>query len=1007
MLNNVIAQRSPSLGICIWLIVLFCLPSQAFSFDRTIQQYVHTAWGDKEGAPTGILALAQTTDGYLWIGGVDGLYRFDGVTFERYEPGLVYALLALPNGDLWIGRKAVISRLRNGKETTYTEQDGVPSGKVAGFAEDGEGTIWVATNVGLARFENNRWIQVGKDWNFHGKLATGMCLDRNGTLWVATESTILFLPRGARRFQTTGISTGEVWMIVEAPNGKLWMAETTRSVRPVPLGTDLPPSDKTEIVAGSIGILFDRDGSLWITTIGKGLRRVSHPEELAGQKYEDQNKAKAIEAFTSKDGLTSDLVTAIVQDREGNIWVGTNNGLDCFRKGALVPVVSPVPLFQPVFGAGDNGDMWIASDYYMVKVRVSGELEIIPTRDLYLGAYRDSQGIVWWSENGAVVGMKNGRFVRVPPKTTKAPFTLLPYVTEDHDGVLWAAVDYDGVFYLKDDAWRRFETPPEIKKPPAAAYTDWTGRIWFGFDDGGALVTLDHGKLRVLASSGQSPVGDAVKSIAGRSEHIWIGGSKLVYFDGRDFHEVVPFDTASFKVYGIEETHDGSLWLCENRGVIHVPSTEVEKFLNDFSYRVHYDLFDSADGLPGSFHDAAARSREALGTDGRLWFSATKGVAWLDPAAISKNTLPPHVVIRSVEDDGRSYRGWTDLKLPPRLANLEISYTALSLSIPSRVRFRYKLEGIDDDWQNPGTRREAFYTGLSPGKYRFRVIACNNDGVWNNVGATLDFSVAPAWFQTNWFLALCFVITMFVVWTLYRLRMRQVARALSARFDERLAERTRVARELHDTFLQTVQGSKMVADDALDRPNDPARMRRAMEQLSTWLGQATQEGRAALNSLRASTTEKNDLAGALQRAVDECRIHSSMQGGLSVVGDAKELHPVVRDEVYRIGYEAIRNACIHSGGTRLQVGLNYAQDLAVRVSDNGVGMEPDIAEKGKVGHFGLQGMRERAFRIGGKLSVITSPRSGTEITIIVPGRVAFRKPSTAQFERIRSLFRPS
>lgn len=1004
MLTNVNGHRSLSLRICIGLIAVFCVPSQTFSFDRTIRQYVHTAWGDKEGAPSGILALAQTTDGYLWIGGVDGLYRFDGVSFERYEPGLVYALLALPNGDLWIGRKGVIVRLRNGKETTYAEDDGVPSGKVAGFAEDGEGRIWVATNVGLARFENNRWIQVREDWNFHGRLATGMCLDRNGTFWVATESTILFLPRGARRFQTTGISTGQVWMIVEAPNGKLWMAETTRSVRPVPLGTNLPPSDSTEIVAGSIGILFDRDGALWITTIGKGLRRVSHPEELASQKYEGQNET--IEPFTSKDGLTSDIVTAILQDREGNIWVGTNNGLDCFRKGAIVPIVSPIPLLRPVFGAADNGDMWIASYDHMIEAQVSGDLKIMPTSDLYLGAYRDSRGIVWWSGNGWVSRMKDGHFIRIPPKTTKGPFARLPFVTEDRNGVLWAVVDYDGIFYLKDDVWRRFETPPETKRlPPRVAFTDWTGRIWFGFDDGGALVTLDGGKLRVLAASGQSPVGDVVTSIAGRGKHVWIGGAKLVYFDGSSFHEVIPFDDASFKVWGIEETADGSLWLCENRGVVHIPSTEVQKFLHDFSYRVQYDLFDSADGLPGSFHDAAAWTREVQGTDGRLWFAATKGVAWLDPAAISKNTLPPRVLIRSVQADGRPYGASVDLRLPPRLSNLEISYTALSLSIPSRVRFRYKLEGIDHDWQNPGTRRKAFYTGLPPGKYRFRVTACNNDGVWNNVGATLDFSVAPAWFQTNWFLALCVAAALFVVWALYSLRMRQVARALGTRFDERLAERTRVARELHDTFLQTVQGSKMVADDALEQPNDLARMHHAMEQLSGWLGQATREGRAALNSLRTSSTEKNNLAESLQRAVDECRMYSSLQGTLSVVGDAKELHPVVRDEVYRIGYEAIRNACTHSGGTRLEVVLSYAQDLAVRVSDNGIGITLDVAEKGRAGHFGLQGMRERALRIGSRLSVTSSPRSGTEIRIVVPARIAFRKPSASQFERIRSLFR--
>jgi signal transduction histidine kinase len=262
--------------------------------------------------------------------------------------------------------------------------------------------------------------------------------------------------------------------------------------------------------------------------------------------------------------------------------------------------------------------------------------------------------------------------------------------------------------------------------------------------------------------------------------------------------------------------------------------------------------------------------------------------------------------------------------------------------------------------------------------------------VWNDTGATLSFTVAPAWYQTEWFLALCVVAGLFLLWTLYRLRLRQVAKAMSTRFNERLDERIRVARDLHDTVLQTIQGSKLVADDALDPSTDPARMRRAMEQLSVWLGRATEEGRAALNSLRTSATEKNDLAEAFRRAIDECRIQSSMESSFSVVGTASEMHPIVRDEVYRIGYEAIRNACVHSQASRLQVELTYAQDLALRVSDNGVGIDPGVADGGKKGHFGLQGMRERAARIVGKLTVISSAASGTEVKLVVPGGIIYR-----------------
>jgi hypothetical protein len=354
------------------------------------------------------------------------------------------------------------------------------------------------------------------------------------------------------------------------------------------------------------------------------------------------------------------------------------------------------------------------------------------------------------------------------------------------------------------------------------------------------------------------------------------------------------------------------------------------------------------------------------------------------------------VHIEWVFADRKSYLPREDLQLPSLIRDLEIDYTALSLAVPQRVRFRYKLDGHDSGWDEPGTRRQAFYSDLRPGRYKFRVIACNNDGVWNETGASLDFSVAPAWYQTNWFRALCVVSGGFIVCLIHRLRVRQISRAIGARFDERLAERTRMARDLHDTFLQTIQGSKLVADHALKTTADPVRMRRALEQLSVWLERATQEGRAVLNSLRTATSQTNDLAEALRRVTKDDLIPNSMAVRFSVVGDAREMHPIVRDEIYRIGYEAIRNACMHSGASQLEVELRYAHDLALRVSDNGTGIDPAIADGGKDGHFGLQGMRERAARIGGNLSLGSSSNSGTEIKLIVPGGVIFRKTTPVQ-----------
>jgi len=281
------------------------------------------------------------------------------------------------------------------------------------------------------------------------------------------------------------------------------------------------------------------------------------------------------------------------------------------------------------------------------------------------------------------------------------------------------------------------------------------------------------------------------------------------------------------------------------------------------------------------------------------------------------------------------------------------------------------------------------------------VIACNNSGVWNNTGAKFLFHVAPAWYQTRLFSVLVMTIVILGLWLLHRLRLRQIALAMNVRFDERLAERTRMARELHDTFLQTVQGSKMVVEDALTPSADEARMRRALEKLSQWLTQAVDEGRAALHALRVSTIEENHLSEALQRAAEDPQVPSSMHVSFSTLGDARDLHPIVRDEIYRIAFEAIRNAALHSKASQLQIEIRYADDLTILVGDNGVGIDPSISDSGKAGHFGLQGMRERAARIHGKLAIRSSVNSGTSVTLTVPGHVVYRNRRPSFFEGLK------
>jgi signal transduction histidine kinase len=372
---------------------------------------------------------------------------------------------------------------------------------------------------------------------------------------------------------------------------------------------------------------------------------------------------------------------------------------------------------------------------------------------------------------------------------------------------------------------------------------------------------------------------------------------------------------------------------------------------------------------------------------------------WLDPAAYSeKQTVPPPITIQSVSADDKSYAPASGLSLPAHTSSVQVSYSAVSLSDPEAIRFRYKLEETDKDWHEVASATPVTYHNLPPRSYHFSAEASDTDGNWSGAVATAEFTILPAFYQTGSFKALCAFGAVVLLYILYMLRVRQLARQYGMRLEERVSERTRIARELHDTLLQTIQGSKLVADNALDSPHEPARIRQALEQLSTWLGRAVEEGRAALNSLRSSATETNDLADGLRRATEECRMFSTMAASFSVDGDARDMHPVVRDEVYRIGYEAIRNACTHSKARQLHVGLKYGQDLAISVGDNGVGIPEPIINGSTDGHYGLQGMRERAVRLGGKLRIVSSIDSGTEVSLVIPGRIAFRGVGNTEIE---------
>lgn len=1019
-----------ALSACMFLL-LPATATRALDPDRDIHQLAHRSWGEKEGYPGRAQDMAQTTDGFLWMTTDKGLFRFDGVHFERYEPrsgdkftdGPLRGLLALPDGSLWFAyrRESKICALRNGDLKCYDQADGITSLPTA-IVQDHEGTIWANTESGVVRFSGTRWEHIGKEWNFPEDVPNEnsivLFVDSHGTLWAGVNHTVLYLKQGSKRFEPTGIFA--VWSasIAEASDGTIWLsdnfsyaraigiplhtkfvaiancqAETSEGKHLKCLGEGLPAFQ----INGLGSLLFDHNGSLWMISDISGVFRVPHPDLLRERPI--SKTGDAMQTFASKDGLSADTCYSIFEDREGNIWVATRDGLDQFRDTTLVPVALPTSIYQAAMAPADNGDLWIAGSWnYVARIHGDSSNVSLTPFEAPFKPYRDPAGVTWLAGN-SLWQWKDGRFRKV----AQSPGGALGssgfwQIAGDRFGTLWAFADGLGFFSLDHSRWRFWTTPMEVAKQHATnIFSDSVGRVWVSTYEG-HIITMDRGSIVDYPLKPDNHLRYVEAFAEHTPQEMWAGGEGgLVLIEGDRPHFVRPVALDSLlNVTGIVDAGNEGLWLNTSNGVIHISSDEVSRALGNPSYALQWQRFDSFDGLPGSTVVVYPFPKAVQGTDGRIWFTATKGVAWIDPKNKRdlRNIVPPPVSITSMFADGSLHLQLADLRLPAHTANVQINYTALSLSVPERVHFRYMLEGSDNNWQDVGTRREAFYTNLGPRHYRFRVIACNSDGVWNNVGAFIEFTIAPAWYQTAWFFALCIVAALLLVFAAYRIRMRQVAHAIGLRFDERLDERTRIARDLHDTFLQTIQGSKLLADSALKHSGDPSGMREALEQLSMWLSRATTEGRAALNSLRTSTTETNDLADSFRRAIEECRLENPMEASFSVAGDTRDMHPIVRDEVYRIGYEAIRNACVHSKASKLQVTLTYAEELSVDIADNGVGMDPVVADRGKDGHFGLQGMRERAARIAGKLTVTSSPISGTEVKLVVPGKIIYRKATS-------------
>ncbi len=994
--------------LCAFLLLACCPSAFALNPKLDVSQYAHTSWHIRDGFPKGeISSIAQTPDGYLWLGTEFGLLRFDGVKHVEWRPPAnqelpsdwIFNLLVSRDGTLWIGTEKGLASWKDGKFTQYAELAGRYIFKVL---EDREGTVWVsggAVPIGKLCAIRNSDVQCFGDDGRFGRAVFNLYEDRNGNLWAGVKDGLWRWKPGPPKFFPLAGEPDGIQCFGEDNDGTLlvgWNGGIHRFVDGKAEAYSIP---------GRVGqtrgrrMLRDRDGGLWIGTFNEGIVHV----------HEGRT-----DVFGLSQGLSGEGANVLFEDREGNIWIATGSGLDRFRDFAVATFSVNQGLsssrIQSVL-ADRNGGIWLATRNNVNRWH-DGQVTVLNTSFYQRNAttrgflpnslFQDDTGRIWVSTPFGFGYLNNDRFVSI----SEAPGPV-GAIAQDKAGNLWIANENAGLFQVLRESvvqqipWSKLGHNDHVS---ALSADPLRGGLWLGFFLGG-IAYFSEGQIRASHTTADGVTGGRVNDFRlDQDGTLWIateaGISRLK--NGRlatlTRRNGLPCDGAHW----LREADRRSFWFHTPCGLLRVARSELDAWAvavdqdTNAKPTVHATVFDISDGVRSLATANHFSPQVAKATDGKLWFLAGEGVNLVDPNRLPFNSFPPPVHIEQFVADRKTYdspsNGSGVLRLPPLIRDLQIDYTALSLVAPEKILFRYRLEGRDSDWKDAGNRRQVFYNDLSPGNYRFRVMACNNSGVWNEAGAYVDFTIVPTYYQTGWFRLSIVLLLLLVLGALYKLRLRQVAQVVRGRMEERLEERERIARNLHDTLLQSVQGLilKFHAVSKQIPPDLPAY--EVLEKTLDHADQVLAEGRDSIRNLRIHSASLSDLPAAFRSVAEETSEGREATFKTVVEGRVRDLHPLVLEECYCIGREAIINALTHSECQNVEAEMAYdSRQFRLRVRDDGRGIEAKILDAGgRAGHWGLQGMRERAEKIGGQLSFWSRPDTGTEVELTVPAATAYQ-----------------
>jgi signal transduction histidine kinase/ligand-binding sensor domain-containing protein len=970
-----------------WLLaILIALPtaSKAQNSSGILRDYTISSWTEREGISGRIFAIAQTPDEYLWLGTDTGLIRFDGVRFVPWteisdQPLAARRVLTMcvgVDGSLWVGFTSPggISRIKNGTVINYDKFSGLTGEPVENLSQDRDGSIWASTREGLFRFRDETWERIRPEGGLSEGPVSSTFHDSHGNLWVSTPQGVFRRLRDQETFKQ--IIPASYWShrVMEDRNHAMWItAPRVGAVRlldspeahpPAVSKLNHPPGANLPGEQDGLGVqvLPDSRGDIWIATLGAGLRRL---RSGGAMNVED--------TLTIDKGLRSNVVRTLWEDHKKNIWVGTNAGLHQLSRKTITALTGLGVVRNLERGTDDS--IWAGTTTGLLRFKNGRQVRYgspeLPSA-LVTALHGDRQGTLWIVTNAGVTRFKDERFF--PLKIPFAQLTRVYSATTDAQGHLWLCDRNHGLFRWANGTLTPFDVAGLVDHRTVT----WVGndaaeRVWF--KAAGALYMIDPG-----GSPRRLDWGDGFSGIYQETSDgpLWLFGvNGAGRLDGEGVSTIGRTNgLPETQVFAVVPTSDGYVWVKTPVGILRVSEEVFRQAKKDPAIKIPYTLYDTEDGMAG----LPLGSSAIRGADGRLWFTTLNGIAIVDSNIARGDSTAPPVHIQGLQADAQRLDIASTLRLPPNTATIEVDYSAVTFSSPTKVRYRYRLEGFDRDWQDAGTRREALYTNLPPGQYRFHVSAAHNERGFSSDGATIAFTLLPAFYQTSWFYWMCALTVALALWAIWRLRVRH----LQHEFQLVLGERVRVSREIHDTLLQSLAGVALQLD-ALSESAPVGAMKDALVNARREVEEYVRETRRSIRKLRSPKLEHGDLAMALRHTGERATSGTPVQFTLTTTGQVQECQTDVEQQLLRIGEQAVLNSVRHANASEVHVKLHYGDDaIQMRVSDNGRGFNPEDVMADGSEHYGLVSMRERTAQAGGQMSITTHPGGGTAVEVVVP-----------------------